>query len=236
MLSGTLNPATSSPSFEGGVHPAATPHPSSMLGNPYGGNPWDTGGLGDWEKQTHSPGGNRPSVLDLRQAGSYLSPLLGQQLQYEGQLEGSREGDINNLLQELSPSGIQSNINQFSQGAQEQAANAARTNTLLGAEQGYGSGVTAGQNAQFQNNAAMQTNNYANQMNNPQARAQFLSQALAVIMNAQNPGALGQQLSLAGEQTGANSAQAGIDNSKNSTLNALLGGVGGGVGTLIGKL
>lgn len=201
--------------------------PSNAYGSPTG--LIGSSGFNNWQKTyTNSvDSGNNPSGSITRDSATYLQPLLAQQLQYEGNLEPQRERAINDQIQALNPAGIQANINQFGNGAQEAAGNSARNLSLINGSQGIGSGVTSGQAANLFQNANNQTNQYANQVNSPQARAQQLSQMLQAVMGGMTPNSLAQELSLAGPNANTAAFNNQVDQQKGALTNSIIGSLTG---------
>lgn len=134
------------------------------------------------------PSGNNEYVPMIRRWQTYLYPTASQGLEFFAGLQPQRQSAIRQLLDSLSPSGLQAKAQGLQNQAAEQAAMAARQANLMNRSMGYGDGFSAGNTAAIMGQAARTQSDIARQYADPQFQAQALTQLLGVYdQAAMNP-------------------------------------------------
>ena len=124
------------------------------------------------------------------------APIAQKQVDFPKGLEPQREFAIQQGISDLGQSGVNANINRFGNQAQERAQRGAQDQSALLRSQGYGSGVTAGLAQNAANNAQMATNQYAQDMNSPDAVAKRRAMLVSMLDQGMDPAAISTMLRL----------------------------------------
>jgi hypothetical protein len=119
---------------------------------------------------------------------SIINPGLTSGYNFAASQEAPFQNEITNAEQLLSPGNDQANLNQFSNEAYGNAANASRQADELDKGEGISDAYTAGQNTAINNEAATKVGQYQNQLDSPEYHLQQ-AQGLLGLMNqsANNP-------------------------------------------------
>jgi hypothetical protein len=133
-----------------------------------------------------NPDGDNEFSPMARRWQTYLYPGASQNLEFFEGLQPGRRSAIQNLLNNLSPSGLQAQAQSLQIQAGEQGANAARQANLMNRSMGLGDGFNAGNTAAIMGQAAQTQNNIARQYADPQFQSQALAQLLGVYDQAAN--------------------------------------------------
>jgi hypothetical protein len=178
-----------------------------------------------------------PINILLKQLSAAMYPMLGQQVQYAGQLEPQREGAIQNYLNYTNPASQQAMVNTYGNQASQNANVGAQQAGALQRASGLGTGYQAGNLADAGQSAANAKNQYQAQINSPQYQQQLLSSALGAIGQGQNLNGINQLQNMGNplfqqEQLNTQSQGNGLWGGLTSTLGSLLGG--GGLSSLFG--
>jgi hypothetical protein len=152
------------------------------------GNQWDAlnGGNSDdiFTQYSFDPRGNNELGTMFQQYGAGLYGDAARRFGFASSLQPQWEQSVMGLLGQMTPEAVNTDIANYSAGAQENAAEAARNAAMFGSATGVGDGTVAGQQAGGFNKAAAQSNAYRAQQNSPEARLQRFS----AIMQAINAG------------------------------------------------
>lgn len=178
-----------------------------------------------------------PVNILLKQLSAAMYPMLGSQVQFAGQLEPQRQGDIQNYLNQVNPASQQAMVNTYGNQASQNANVGAQQSGALQRASGLGTGYQAGSLADAGQAAANAKNQYQAQVNSPQYQQQLLSSALGAIGQGQNLSGINQLQNMGSplfqqEQLNTQSQGNGLWGGIMSTLGAL--GGGGGLSGLFG--
>jgi hypothetical protein len=178
-----------------------------------------------------------PINILLKQLSAAMYPMLGSQVQFAGQLEPQRQGDIQNYLNSTNPASQQAMVNTYGNQASQNANVGAQQSGALQRASGLGTGYQAGSLADAGQAAANAKNQYQAQVNSPQYQQQLLSSALGAIGQGQNLSGINQLQNMGNplfqqEQLNTQSQGNGLWGGLMSTLGAL--GGGGGLSGLAG--
>jgi hypothetical protein len=220
---------------QSGMNPSATnPYAASATPattNPYQGGYTNSNQLGTVTGRQNvvnyqGEGGQMDPLINLlKSLGIYNFPLAGQQASFGANLEGQREGAIQNYMNYASPASQQAQVNTFGNEARQNANVTAQGANSLQKAAGLGTGYQAG-NAQAANQAAANaTNQYQQQIQSPQYQQQLLQGLLGAISQGQSSPALQQLLQMNPQLM--QQEQTTLQNSQQGGLWQGLAGIGG---------
>jgi hypothetical protein len=245
----------------GNANPAPTPAASTgaatSAGTPNYGNPnWAANSGNNLNNASgwnfYGEGSNtNPLVHLLNSLGVYSFPAAGQAQQFAGNLEGQREGDIQNYLNWASPASQQGMVNSYGNEAAQNANVGAEQSGALQRAAGLGTGYQAGNAQEAGQSAANAKNVYQQEVNSPQYQQQLLSGGLSAIGSGQQNPFLSELMGLSSsanqnrEINAQNQTSSGLWSGLSSlggalfgsgALNGLFGGGGGGAGGSTGGI
>jgi hypothetical protein len=124
---------------------------------------------------------------------SYM-PLLTSATDFAKTLQPQYQSNLLQGVNALGQNGVDSSIRDFGAGANERAAQQSQRSQLQMAGMGLGNGAQAGQVLEGQNQAQAATNQFAQQQQSPQARAQRYQMIMQMLQQGMNPQAIMQSL------------------------------------------
>jgi|GEM_PF-6825977 len=205
--------------------------------DPYSTIPYNTQGSNsgnNWASQAYGFYGQQPAATAVTNLGEYTYPLAMQEAQFAGQLEPTVQQGIQGIVNQANPAGLNADIAQYGNQAQETAGNNAREAGLMGAASGEGQGAIQGQQNQAFNQATAGTNQFAANVYNPQARMQQLQQSIqAALGGQQTQPAEALQLQSAQSELGQGQFNNQVNNQNASLWGNTLGQLGGFLGNFL---